>query len=363
MSIPVNRLITKYLVALLSFIFLSAIAPAQTVTVIAHRGASSLAPENTMAAFQKAIDLGADYLELDVWNSYDDSLMVIHDNTIDRTTNGTGTVTALRYSQLIRWDAGSWFAPEFTGEHIPTLRQVLTLVKEKNAKACIEVKNTNITANVVQLVTEMGLIGQTYICCFYLDALVEAKNVNSQASLLYYVDPVTLSAIDAFKAAGGKVIGSGNGNTQESIDYAHQQGLQFWPWTIDDSVSMVQYIGKNVDGIITNYAQVLLSIVKPPASVPEYRSGQFPERLQLSVYPNPFNPSTTVLYAIDHHGPVTISVYDMLGRTIATLVDQADHPAGNFSAVWNASGASSGTYIIRLRTEQGSKSLHSAYIR
>ncbi|MBK7228394.1 MAG: hypothetical protein IPH97_05940 [Ignavibacteriales bacterium] len=83
---------------------------------IAHRGCSSLAPENTYVAWVKAIEVGADYFELDIQLSSDDSMMIMHDDTIDRTTDGTGLLSSMTYAQLRTYDAGSWFGTEFTGE-------------------------------------------------------------------------------------------------------------------------------------------------------------------------------------------------------------------------------------------------------
>jgi glycerophosphoryl diester phosphodiesterase len=96
---------------------------------IAHRGYSACYPENTLAAFKGAIDAGAHMIELDVCLSKDRHLVVIHDETVDRTTNGTGAVKALTLDQLSRLDAGSWFDPRFNTERLPTLAQVLDAVK------------------------------------------------------------------------------------------------------------------------------------------------------------------------------------------------------------------------------------------
>ncbi|MDP1677319.1 MAG: glycerophosphodiester phosphodiesterase family protein [Bacteroidota bacterium] len=353
----------KLLLIALLWVVLVVPMKAQQVKVIAHRGASSLAPENTLAAFKKAIDLGVDYLELDVWNTFDDSLIVIHDNTIERTTNGTGTVTAMYYFQIARWDAGTWFSPQFKDERIPTLRQVLALMKEKNAKAAIEIKNTNITSNTVKLIEEMGMIGQVYICCFHIDALIEAKKINPQASTLLYVDPVTTALIDTVKSIGGSVIGSGNGNTQAAIDYAHLKGIEFWPWTIDDSLAMRSFIDKKVDAVITNYPQVLLSILNPTSVNNETQSTLAPERFSISSYPNPFNASSVIQYTIPKQSSVKIVVHDILGKNIATLVDERKQSAGSFSVSWNAYNVPSGIYFIRLHTEHGTATIKSLLIK
>jgi glycerophosphoryl diester phosphodiesterase len=102
-------------------------AGASRVAVIAHRGASAYAPENTLAAFRAARELGADWFELDCTLSADGEVVVIHDDTLDRTTSGRGPVDALTFAELQRLDAGSWFGPEFAGEPLPSLAAALAL--------------------------------------------------------------------------------------------------------------------------------------------------------------------------------------------------------------------------------------------
>jgi glycerophosphoryl diester phosphodiesterase len=106
---------------------------------IAHRGCSSAAPENTMAAFQKAIELGVEGIELDVHQSKDGELVVIHDATLSRTTSGRGYVNDLNWSELQQLDAGSWFEVEYASERLPKLEDVLNLLKGRST-VFIEIK-------------------------------------------------------------------------------------------------------------------------------------------------------------------------------------------------------------------------------
>src|SRR3712207_5048900 len=108
--------------------------------IMAHRGAAAYAPENTIAAFTKAIEMKADAIELDIHLSKDDHIVVIHDEKVDRTTNGKGLVMEFTLEELKRLDAGSWFNKEFKNEKIPTLREVLELVAYKNIDLNIEIK-------------------------------------------------------------------------------------------------------------------------------------------------------------------------------------------------------------------------------
>ncbi|MBU8683098.1 glycerophosphodiester phosphodiesterase [Bacillus haynesii] len=109
--------------------------------IIAHRGASAYAPENTFAAFEKAVKLGADFIELDVQLTKDGKLAVIHDDKVDRTTNGTGFVREYTMNELEKLDAGSWFGPEFQGEKIPSLEAVLEKYQNKTG-LLIEIKSS-----------------------------------------------------------------------------------------------------------------------------------------------------------------------------------------------------------------------------
>lgn len=106
---------------------------------IAHRGASLEAPENTLAAFRRAMNLGADLIELDVHQTADGELVVIHDETVDRTTGGSGAVGEMTLPEIRALDAGSWRGPDFAGERVPTLLSVLQLTRGHTGLA-IEIK-------------------------------------------------------------------------------------------------------------------------------------------------------------------------------------------------------------------------------
>src|SRR5256886_16194559 len=108
--------------------------------VIAHRGASGNAPENTLAAFKKAVALGATFIETDLQLSRDAHFVAIHDTTVDRTTNGQGAVHDMTLADLRRLDAGSWFGSEFAGERIPTLEEILEFSKKNDVVFYLEIK-------------------------------------------------------------------------------------------------------------------------------------------------------------------------------------------------------------------------------
>jgi glycerophosphoryl diester phosphodiesterase len=125
------------------------------IGIVCHKGANGVAPENTYAAAQQALDWGADYVEVDVWTSRDGEMVLMHDATVDRTTNGTGHVLALTTAELQALDAGSWFAPEFAGERIPLLRDFLHWIKGK-AQVFFDIKFAH-PQQLLDLLDETGM--------------------------------------------------------------------------------------------------------------------------------------------------------------------------------------------------------------
>ncbi|MEE8523355.1 MAG: glycerophosphodiester phosphodiesterase family protein, partial [Thermoanaerobaculia bacterium] len=150
---------------------------AERPRVIAHRGFSGVAPENTLVAIRKAIDVGADMAEIDVLLSRDRHVVVIHDDTLDRTTDGKGPVEDLSLEELRRLDAGSWFSAEFAGERMPTLAEVLDLVRGR-ILLNVEIKSEAVTREieggivdrVLRLIAEREMGDQVILSSFEPEA-------------------------------------------------------------------------------------------------------------------------------------------------------------------------------------------------
>jgi len=147
------------------------------VLVIAHRGSSGHAPENTLAAFRKAVAQGAAFIETDLQLSRDARFVAIHDATVDRTTGGHGDVHGLTLAELRQLDAGSWFGSEFAGERIPTLEEILDFAKKHDAVFYLELKPTGSWGGehaLISALRESGEIPRTVVISFdagILDAL------------------------------------------------------------------------------------------------------------------------------------------------------------------------------------------------
>jgi len=156
------------------------LAPGGRTWVIAHRGFSGRAPENTVAAIREAIAIGADMAEIDVTLTADERVVVIHDETLQRTTNGSGNVADHSFDEIRSLDAGSWFAPQFAGEKIPTLGEVLDTTKGRillNVEIKSEAVDRGISDKVAAAIRERGMIKQVIVSSFSPTALEQMHEV------------------------------------------------------------------------------------------------------------------------------------------------------------------------------------------
>jgi glycerophosphoryl diester phosphodiesterase len=239
---------------------------------IAHRGASAVAPANTLAAFSKAVELGADGIEFDVHLSADGVPVVIHDSAVDATTDGSGQVAEIDLAQLKQLDAGAYFDPAYAGERIPTLEEVLQAFGDR-LLLNIELKSTSPRDNgleraVLALVKQYKLENRVLLSSFNPFSLRRAKRIapHVYVGLLYAPDlPIFLSrAWLAFlfphEARHPK-------HTMVDAGYmrwAHRRGYRVNTWTVDDPDEMRRLIGLGVDGIITNVPDVLRDVLGTP---------------------------------------------------------------------------------------------------
>jgi len=239
--------------------------------VIAHRGYCQIAPENTIAAFKLAKAAGADLVELDYHHSKDGELIVLHDATLDRTTDavtkwgGKGIRADSKSLEELRpLDAGKWFDPQFTGTRMPTLKESLdeiqaggmTLIERKagDAAACIK------------LLREQQLVNQVIVQAFDWKYLTdfhkqEPKQVLGALGPPSNRDGKKLTAeekalsetwIDEALETGSRAVVWNNQVTKETVTYAHRKNLKVWVFTINDPAEADRLLDLGVDGIITN---------------------------------------------------------------------------------------------------------------
>lgn len=225
---------------------------------IAHRGASGIAPENTRAAFKKAIEIGVDAVELDLHGTADGEIVAIHDATLDRTTNMRGPIKQTTLKTIKRADAGAWFNPEFTGESVPTLAEALACITD-GAIAVLEIKDGPIAEAVVKKIREMDLLERTVIISFHTSVLKTVRSLESRiptgwliGSSNGYTHPIQLC--QQLSELGSSLLNVNHQLITEEFAYeVRQRGIALWSWTVDDIERMRQMRAFGVQGITSNY--------------------------------------------------------------------------------------------------------------
>jgi glycerophosphoryl diester phosphodiesterase len=238
---------------------------------IAHRGASAAAPANTLAAFQKAAELGADGVEFDVQLSADGVPVVIHDFTVDATTDGSGRVIDLTLAQLKQLDAGATFDPSFAGERIPTLEEVLEALGTR-LLLNVELKTTSLHDNgleqaVIAQIERLALDDSVLLSSFNPLSLRRAKWIAPHIPVgLLYGPGLPLPLRRAWLAFLAPHEARHPKHTMVDASYmawARRRGYRVNTWTVDDPDEMRRLIDLGVDGIVTNVPDVLRSVLAP----------------------------------------------------------------------------------------------------
>jgi glycerophosphoryl diester phosphodiesterase len=218
----------------------------------AHRGASARAPENTLVAFREAATAGADGLELDVHLSRDGVPVVIHDDTVDRTTNGSGAVDALTFREIRALDAGSWFGRQFAGESLPTLEEVFRLAGDR-LRLNVEIKNAAAGIAVLALMKRYPRT-PVLVSSFDHDLLTVLRRQDPELSLGFLqetsdwqeaVERATGCAADSFHPREDLVDAG-------LIAACRSRQLAVYPWTVDDPKRLEELRQLGADGVFCN---------------------------------------------------------------------------------------------------------------
>ncbi len=241
--------------------------------VIAHRGASGYAPENTIAAFKKAVEMGFNLIENDVRRTKDGVIVVSHDGSLDRCTDGSGQIADLTLDEVKAASAGAKFGPEYKGEKIPTLEEALNAVPA-NVGYCIELKVPGLAEDVVRIVEKAGHVGRTVIFAFDGSNGPIVKAANPLLSFLYLVggpaeDKVARAPkiIDDAMMYHADIVGIAHDLlSPDLVDAAKRRGLSVWVWTVDDFERARECVLGGVDGIISNKPDVARQAVESVCS-------------------------------------------------------------------------------------------------
>jgi glycerophosphoryl diester phosphodiesterase len=224
--------------------------------VIAHRGASASAPENTIAAFESAIADGADGIELDVHLSRDDQPVVIHDVSVERTTDGSGSVRDRTLRELKRLDAGGWYGPRFQGQRIQTLQEVLERFRDRT-RFWIELKGGSdlypgIEERVVSMIEIYDVLDRTLVQSFDRKALDRTRSLNAEIRVGVLADTPPLGPLIGSLAPPHALCPSADVITGDDLIDIRNAGLDCYVWTVNEPAQMDRLIDSGVRGIITD---------------------------------------------------------------------------------------------------------------
>lgn len=236
---------------------------------IAHRGFSSQFPENTILAFQKALDIGIVWMEFDLQITADKHVVVMHDKTVDRTTNGSGLVSDLTLEQVLALDAGSHLDAQFAGERVPTFEEVVDFLSGKS-KMAVELKFEGLEpiGQVIDILQGRNLIDQVSISSFDLTKLPEVKRLCPSCSTTALLRPevdVSHDWVAEAQKYGVDVFGPRHTHTtKEMVIQAHNEGLVVRCWGLgkDQGPALEEMIDVGVDGMTTDCPDVLQAILK-----------------------------------------------------------------------------------------------------
>lgn len=234
--------------------------------VQAHRGASAVAPENTLAAFRAAAEQGARWVELDVALLGDKTLVVIHDDSVDRTTSGQGSLVDLTAADIAQLDAGSWFDPKFSGERLPTLEQVMGLLGELGLSANIEIKQhkhhkslDDLVQAVQATIAGRGASTNVMISSFDPEALkaMHALEPGLEMAMLWWSPP--LDWPEKLKAIPSKTIHMNyKAMSIDLLEEASRNDIKVRAWTSNNPVELVSFWGAGLTGVITDNPKLFL---------------------------------------------------------------------------------------------------------
>ncbi|MHA1282180.1 MAG: glycerophosphodiester phosphodiesterase [Promethearchaeota archaeon] len=225
------------------------------VLIFAHRGASKLAPENTLRAFQKAIELGADYVEFDVHETKDGEIVIIHDDDVERTAGIKGKIKEMTLKELKELDFGG-------GEKIPTLKELIELAKDKIGLQC-EIKVRGIAKKIVEYFKEADLIDSTIISSFIHDELLAVKKYAPEIKLAPLVFGIKKNKMirEAIEHKYYAIHPFYKFINQKFLDEAHKNNIKINTWTVDSKSRMKKLIEMGIDGIITNDVELAKEVL------------------------------------------------------------------------------------------------------
>jgi len=234
--------------------------------IIAHRGASGHAPENTFAAFERAVQLGAGFIETDLHLTRDARFVAIHDATLDRTTNGTGAVRDHTLAELQQLDAGMWYDRQFMDQRIPTLDEILEFASKQDVVFYLEFKYESAWGMHHALVGALGKpenAARTIVISFDPSTLASVRRLGPAIMIGLLVEDLAGDPVKSALDVGARQLcPRADLVTPELVERAHRADLHVVTWTINDADQMRAAMDAGVDGIMTDLPDRLRAVVE-----------------------------------------------------------------------------------------------------
>jgi glycerophosphoryl diester phosphodiesterase len=225
---------------------------------LAHRGASQYAPENTLAAFYKGLELGATGLETDLRRSRDGVIFLLHDAQLDRTTNGKGNPSNYDWKELSELDAGSWFSPLYAGERLVSLETFIHVFGRKPVQLALELKEPGLEQETLETVLSHGLLDKVTLTSFHYDILREIRLQHESVRLGYLVqewDADVLARMQEIRVQ--QLCPLAEALTADQVRVLQQQGFEVRAWKVRNEELMFHCLRCGVDGMTINFPDKL----------------------------------------------------------------------------------------------------------
>ncbi len=249
----------------------------KNIIITGHRGAAGLAPENTLASIQLALDLGVDRIEIDVQQTKDNVIIVLHDRSLRRTTTGIGFVKLKTYDQILQYSAGAKFNKFYESEKVPTLDEVIKLINGR-AELLIETKYSfmyypNIERHIINVIRANNAKEWCKVISFNDRALFRIHKLDKDIRIgklfvgkhaklpLSWDKGVNLKPLQRYRFVD-EIIVKHNYATKSIIDRVHEFGKELHVWTVNDVDTIEKLISRGVDGIISDYPNLLFKYKK-----------------------------------------------------------------------------------------------------
>ena len=240
---------------------------------VAHRGHSIAYPENTVEAYRKAIELGVEMIECDVNITRDGKLVMIHDSTLDRTTTGSGQVSAVTWEEIQALDAGGKFKPEFAGVRVPSTEETLLLYKEAGIFSCFEIKGANadeanrIALGLVDLFVKHNMLDTTFVSSYTHDAvhLAQSKCPQLMTATERLPDDAPANPTEALRQAksfNAPVLQHQYSFLDaDTVRVLHENNIAVWAWATTDEPSMLSSIDLGVDALMGDDVELMIEVL------------------------------------------------------------------------------------------------------